>query len=438
MKFGTDGIRGIASQELTADLAMKVGMALASILAQDKKHKIVIGKDTRISGDMLVSALISGLCSSGIDIINLGTIPTPAISYLVKKYNASAGIVVSASHNPSEYNGIKIFNSDGYKLSNDLEKIIEEKINEPNFTFISQKNGEILSGYNPVDDYINHLLSAINTNLSGLNVLIDCANGAASVTAPVLFSHLGCNYTIINANPNGFNINENCGSTHIESLNVENYDCLIAYDGDADRCIMKDHKGNIIDGDIELAIIGNYMKQNNQLKNNIIVGTVMSNLGLTKYCKDNNIKFIATKVGDKYVLEEMQKQNSNLGGEKSGHIIQSNYAITGDGELTSIKILEIMKQNNKSLEELSKIISVYPQAIVNIKVDNAKKNNFKTDLYIKKEIEIISNVLDNNGRVLVRASGTEPLIRVMVEGSNEKLIKSYAQALAHKIQNRLN
>lgn len=437
MKFGTDGIRGFANQELTATLAMKIGSALASTFTPEENHKVVIGKDTRISGDMLVSALIAGLCSSGIDIINLGIIPTPAVSYLTEKYKASAGIAVSASHNPSEYNGIKIFNSTGYKLSDDLEHIIEDKINDPNFAVSAKKVGKILSDYHPIEDYVNHLLSVINIDLTGLNVLIDCANGAATTTAPVLFSRLGCNYTIINANPNGLNINENCGSTHIDTLNVENYDCIIAYDGDADRCIMKDNKGNIIDGDIELAVLGNHMEQNHKLENNIIVGTVMSNLGLIKYCKDNHIKFIATKVGDKYVLEEMLKQNSTLGGEQSGHIIQSRYAKTGDGELTSIKILEIMKKNNKSLEELSKIITKYPQVLINIKVDNDKKNDFKTDTYIQKEIEIISNTLGNNGRVLVRASGTEPLIRIMVEGSNERIIKAYASDLGTKIQNRL-
>ena len=437
MKFGTDGIRGIANQDLTVSQAMKIGIALASILTQQENLKVVIGKDTRISGDMLVSALIAGLCSSGIDVINLGTIPTPAISYLTEKYKASAGIAVTASHNPSEYNGIKIFNSAGYKLSDDLEHIIENKINTTKLQSTSSKLGKIISGYNPIDDYVNHLLSAINEDLTGLNVLIDCANGAASTTAPVLFSRLNCNYTIINANPNGLNINENCGSTNIDKLNVEDYDCLIAYDGDADRCIMKDNKGNIIDGDIELAIIGNHMNKNGKLKNNIIVGTVMSNLGLIKYCKDNNIKFLITNVGDKYVLEEMQKQNSNLGGEQSGHIIQSDYAKAGDGELTSIKILEIIKKNNKSLEELSKIISKYPQTIINVKVDNAKKNEFKTDSYIQKEIEILSNTLGNNGRILVRASGTEPIIRIMIEGSNERIIKAYAKDLATKIQNRL-
>ena len=441
--FGTDGVRGIANKDLTAKFAMDLGIATAIVLSKKQKNvTVVIGSDTRISGDMLVSSLISGFCSVGVNVINLGVVPTPCVSYLVKKYKAMAGIMVSASHNPSCYNGIKIFDRMGYKLPDALEDEIEQIIsNIDKYMKNDLKIGKILTGYNPIDDYVMHLVKSCDSKLDGLNIAIDCANGSASVTTDSLFSKLGCRYTIINDKPDGFNINDNCGSTHIESL--VNYvvankmDCGIAYDGDADRCIMVDSEGNIIDGDYILAIISKYLKENNNLNNNTVIGTVMSNLGFVKFCQENNINFVATKVGDRYVLEEMLLKGYNLGGEQSGHVIFKDYANTGDGELTSLKVLEIIKKSGKSLKELSSIMKKYPQVLINVEVDNTLKNNFYTDDYISNEIEKVSNLLGSDGRVLVRPSGTEPLIRVMIEGANKKIIDKYAKELANKIKNRL-
>ena len=349
--------------------------------------------------------------------------------------------MVSASHNPSEYNGIKIFDQNGFKLKDELEVEIENELYKNNTTNYN-KLGKVLKGYNPVSDYVNYLISTLDIDLSGLNVAIDCANGSASETAEYLFKNLNCNYHIIHNNPNGKNINENCGSTHIESLKkyvIDNsLDCGIAYDGDADRCIMIDNNGNEIDGDYILAILANDLLKHNKLNNNTLVGTVMSNLGLTKFCEKNNINFVATKVGDRYVLEEMLKEGYNIGGEQSGHIILKDFANTGDGELTSIKILEIMKKENKSLEDLKKVMTKYPQILINVKVDNNKKHLLESDIEINECIKKLEGILNNDGRILIRPSGTEPLIRVMLEGSNIDKIKEYAYNIAKIIEDKLN
>lgn len=442
--FGTDGVRGIAGKELTAEFAMNLGIATAYVLTKSKKGgKVVIGKDTRISGDMLVSSLIAGLTSVGLDVIDLGVVPTPCVSLLVSKYKALAGIMVSASHNPSEYNGIKIFDKNGYKLPDALEDEIEDTIiNIDKYNFKNNNIGRLITGYDPIGDYVNHLKKACDTNMAGLNVIVDCANGSASMVAPRLFSELDCNATVINATPDGYNINHNCGSTHIENLVSKvlenNLDCGIAYDGDADRCIMVDNKGNVIDGDYILAITSNYLKENNKLSKNTVVGTVMSNLGFVKFCQDYKINFEKTKVGDRYVLEEMLLKGYNLGGEQSGHIIFKDYANTGDGELTSLKVLEVMRYTKKSLNELSSIMTKYPQVLINVEVDNSKKNEIYNDDDINEEIKRISNILDQEGRVLVRPSGTEALIRVMIEGADTKVIEKYAQDIANKIKEKLN
>lgn len=442
--FGTDGIRGIANKDLTCDFSLNIGIATAIVLGKNKKNiKIAIGRDTRISGNMISSSLIAGLCSIGVDVIDLGVIPTPAVSYLVKKYNAIAGIMVSASHNPSEYNGIKIFDRNGYKLPDALEDEIETIYNDvDNYKNYTNKIGRIITEYNPINDYVEHLVSSCSVKLDGLKVGIDCANGAASTTAELLFQKLQCESYIINNKPDGININDNCGSTHIERLikyvKENKLDCGVAYDGDADRCIMIDSEGNIIDGDYTLAITSLNLKNENKLNKNTVVGTVMSNLGFIKFCQENNINFISTKVGDRYVLEEMLLKGYILGGEQSGHIIFKEYSNTGDGELTSIKILEIMKKTGKTLKQLSSVMQKYPQVLVNITVDNSKKNDFYNDDYINKEIENITNKLGTDGRVLVRPSGTEPLIRVMIEGSDKKIIEEYANELANKIQKQLN
>ena len=431
----------IGGIDLTKEFAAKLGIATAKVLGKDKNITIAIGRDTRISGESIVEGLIEGLTKNGVNVIDLNVVPTPCVSFLVKKYNAKAGIMVSASHNPSEYNGIKIFDQNGFKLKDELEVEIENELYENNTTNYN-KLGKVLEGYNPVSDYVNYLISTLDIDLSGLNVAIDCANGSASETAEYLFKILNCNYHIIHNNPNGKNINENCGSTHIESLKkyvIDNsLDCGIAYDGDADRCIMIDNNGNEIDGDYILAILANDLLKHNKLNNNTLVGTVMSNLGLTKFCEKNNINFVATKVGDRYVLEEMLKEGYNIGGEQSGHIILKDFANTGDGELTSIKILEIMKKENTSLEDLKKVMTKYPQILINVKVDNNKKHLLESDIEINECIKKLEGILNNDGRILIRPSGTEPLIRVMLEGNNIDKIKEYAYNIAKIIEDKLN
>jgi phosphoglucosamine mutase len=442
--FGTDGVRGIANKDLTIEFAMNLGIATAVVLTKKQKNvTIAIGRDTRISGDMLASCLIAGLTSLGVNIIDLGVIPTPGVSYLIKKYKAQAGIMVSASHNPWEYNGIKIFDRMGYKLPDALEDEIEDVMdNIDKFKKYNSEVGKVIRGYNPVEDYVNHLVRAMDVKLDGLKIAVDCANGSSAATARMLFDKLGCDYTIFSDVPDGININDNCGSTHIEVLSKYvasgKFDCGIAYDGDADRCIMVDEVGNVIDGDFVLAVMAMDMKKSGKLVNNTVVGTVMSNLGLVKFCHENGINFVATKVGDRYVLEEMLLKGYVLGGEQSGHVIFKEYANTGDGELTSIKILEIMKKSGKKLSELVRVMKKYPQVLINVPVDNSKKNDFYTDDEVSHEIDKVSNLLSDNGRVLVRPSGTEPLIRVMIEGADEEVIGEYAKELADKIKIRLS
>lgn len=440
--FGTDGVRGIANKELTSELAMNIGAACAEVLTKNKDNvTVIIGNDGRESADMLVSSLIAGFTKVGVNVMNIGIIPTPAISYLITKYKVDAGVMVTASHNPYEYNGIKIFDSNGYKLPDDLEDEIESYINNKT-NYNTDKLGRIIESKDGVNDYIEYLLSTNNYNLKNLNIGIDCANGASSVTADKLFNKTNCNYKIINNNINGININEGCGALHVDKLSkyvVENnLDGGVAFDGDADRAIFVDEKGNIIDGDYILAIMGKYLKNNNRLNNNTIVGTVMSNLGFIKYCKENNINFIATKVGDRYVLEEMKIGNFTLGGEQSGHIILGNYSKTGDGQLTALNVFNVLAETNKKFSELSSIMQKYPQVLVNAKVSNNKKNEFYTNEIIQEEIRRIEKELDDNGRIVVRPSGTEPLIRVMVEGEDIKTIKDIANGLASLIEKALN
>lgn len=442
--FGTDGVRGIAGTELTAELAMDIGISLAYILKRNNDNvKVIIGSDTRISRDMLVSALSAGLCSGGVEVINVGIIPTPAISFLVNEFQVQAGVMVTASHNPYEYNGIKIFNENGFKLDDNLEDEIQEIISNINKLPKNNKVGRIIYDNRGVSLYIDHLLKTKGKELdfSKYRVAIDCSNGSSSVVAPTLFHKLGCKYTILNNNYDGENINKDCGSTHIEYLQkyvVDNkFDLGFAFDGDADRCLCVDEEGKIIDGDYILAITSKYMKDNNRLNNNTVVGTVMSNLGFVKYCKENDINFISTKVGDRYVLEEININNYNLGGEQSGHIIFRDYASTGDGELTAIQIMNVIASNNKSLSSLSKIMKKYPQVMENVKVSNERKNEFYTNSKIKKAIKEVEDKFKDDGRVLVRPSGTEPLIRVMIEGSEIETITKSVKELASKIKDIL-
>ena len=436
--FGTDGARGIVGKELNATLAFKIGASTAKVFKESYKKKLtfLVGTDTRISKDILSSALISGVLSENANVIDLKVLPTPALSYLVQKYKADGAFVISASHNPSEYNGIKVLDSNGIKISEEIEEKIEEYVNDFKENTAINTVGTILYKENALNDCVNYLKETITENISHIKILLDVANGASYETANLLFTKLNANYKIINNNPDGLNINENCGSTHIENLKNKvtqgKFDIGISYDGDADRVMLVDHEGNVVDGDFILAIASKYLNIDS------IVGTVMSNLGLIKFCEKNNIKFISTKVGDKYVLEEMLKNNYILGGEQSGHIIFKNFANTGDGELSSLQILNIMAKHNKSLKELASIMEKYPQVNSNIEANNLQKEIFKTNNKIKEKINEYENLLGSNGRIVARPSGTENLIRIMFEGNDINLITKYSKELCEYIKKIIN
>lgn len=443
--FGTDGVRGIANSELTAELAYKLGRVGGHFLTKGKKRpKMVVGMDTRISGDMLEGALSSGLNSAGIDVLYLGVLPTPAVACLIKMLDADGGVMITASHNPVEYNGIKFFNKNGLKLTDEVEDSIEEYItnnldieNQP----ISGDIGRKIRVENPVRKYMDYLKSTIDVDLSGLKVAVDCGNGAVYKAAPELLHELGAQVYVIHNDPNGININVNCGSTkpeEIQKLVLETgADIGLSFDGDADRLIASDENGNIIDGDHVLAICGTCLKEKGKLKSNTIVGTVMSNMGLDICLGENNINIVKTNVGDRYVLEEMIKGGHSLGGEQSGHIIFLDYNTTGDGLLTGIQLLSILKQKNTKLSKLSAMMKNMPQVLVNARVADDKKNHYLNDDIIKNKIEEIEKHFDKKGRVLIRPSGTEPLVRVMIEGENQEEIDTYATDLAKLIEERL-
>ncbi len=444
--FGTDGVRGIANTELSCEMAMNIGRAAATVLSDGCRRRplFVIGSDTRASSDMLGSALIAGLCSVGADVIQLGIVPTPAVAYLVVKYKADAGVVISASHNSAEFNGIKIFGGNGFKLPDMLEERIEsivlDKVDTPPLQ-IGGEIGRLTYAKEAANDYIRHLKSSVHYSLEGLNVAVDCSNGAASATAKKLFSDLGAKVHILNNTPDGVNINRDCGSTHLDGLAryvIENkLDCGVAFDGDADRCLCIDENGNEVDGDMIMAICALDLKKRGKLHKNTVVGTIMTNFGFTKFCEDNDLKFIATKVGDRYVLEEMMLGDYSFGGEQSGHIIFRDHATTGDGQLTAAQLLCHMKCEKKPLSELAAVMTRYPQTTVNLKISDAGKISFYTDKVIEEKIANAKETLGNNGRVVVRPSGTEPLIRVMAEGMDTDMIKKIADDIAKTIAERL-
>lgn len=449
--FGTDGIRRIANTELTPELVYRVAKAGAYVLSKHTDHAptILIGRDTRISGTLIESAMTAGFLSYGANVKLLGVIPTPAVAYLTRKLNADASVVISASHNTFEFNGVKYFSNKGTKIPDELELEIEDvmdsgKLDE--LTAISEKIGVSEIREDLIDEYVYFFRKTFDDNIEANNVDdfvvgIDVANGATYKVAEKVFKTLGIKYKIINNKPNGININENCGSTHLEGLKQfvldNNLSLGIAYDGDGDRCLAIDEKGNEIDGDIMLAIISNYLKQKGKLNKDTIVATVMSNLGLNKYTKKNDMRLEQTRVGDRYVLEKMQKEGYNLGGEQSGHIILLDYNPTGDGILTSLMLIQVMLENKKKASELRNIIKLYPQVLVNAKVNSDKKYDYEKNKNIKSAIEELEKEFDGNGRVLIRPSGTEPLIRVMIEGENQDYITKKARTIADLIEKEL-
>ncbi len=444
--FGTDGIRGIANEDMTAEFAMGIGRAAAAVLTQGRRRRplVVIGKDTRLSSDMLESALAAGLCSVGADVIIVGVVPTPAVAYLVQKYKADAGIMISASHNPHMYNGIKIFSGDGFKLPDDLENQIETLVLD-DADAIELVRGELLGTMSyrktAVDDYVEHLVSTVPTNLAGLHIGLDCANGSASASAARLFEELGAQVEILACSPTGVNINENCGSTHMEGLQAfvteKGLDVGVAFDGDADRCLCVDEKGNVVDGDFIMAICALDMKQRGKLRRDTVVGTIMANMGFNKFCEENGIRFETTKVGDRYVLEEMELEGYRFGGEQSGHVIFRDYATTGDGQLTAIQLLCHLKASGKKLSELAAVMTRYPQVMQNVKVSPKGKLAFYNNEAVRDVIDKHKGLLGQDGRVVVRVSGTEPLIRVMVEGLDAKAIKAAASDIARVVKEEL-
>ena len=446
--FGTDGIRRIANTELTPDLVFRVAKAGAYVLSKHSDHTptILIGRDTRISGTLIESAMTSGFLSYGANVKLLGVLPTPAVAYLTKKYNADASVVISASHNTFEFNGVKYFSNKGMKISDEIEEEIEEIMDSEKLstlTAVGDKIGIAESKSEYIDEYVNFFYDLFKDSFkdSKFKVAIDTANGATYDVAKRIFTKLGINHEIICNNPNGININDKCGSTYLNNISnyvVKNkFDLGLAYDGDGDRCLAVDENGEIIDGDIIMAIISKYLKSNNKLKKDTVVATVMSNLGLNKYSENNNLGLIQTKVGDRYVLEEMLKNGYNFGGEQSGHVIMLDYNPTGDGILTSLMLLTAILNENKKVSEVKKIINIYPQVLINAKVASDKKYDFEKDEEIQKEIKALEEEFSGNGRVLIRPSGTEPKVRVMIEGSDKEYITKKAQALANLIESKL-
>lgn len=440
--FGTDGVRGVAGTELTIELATKLGQAGAYVLTKEKSHKptIMVGCDTRISGGMLANALMAGICSVGANAIYVGVAPTPAIAYLTRKHKVDAGVVISASHNPMEFNGIKFFNGEGYKLSDELEDEIEALIRNDmkDIDFPTGAGiGKIDYQFDIVDEYVEFEKETVPVDLSGLKIVIDCAEGASSYTSVKALKDLGADLIAIHTEPDGTNINADCGSTHMDELKArvvsEKADVGIAFDGDADRMLAVDENGKMVDGDEIMAICGNYLKSKGRLAKDTIVVTVMTNLGFSIMGKEQDINIEKTKVGDRYVLENMKENGYNLGGEQSGHVIFLDDNTTGDGLLSALHLLQVMVDTGKPLSELAKVMEVLPQALVNAKVPNDKKESYMEYSDIAEAIAELEKKFAGEGRVLIRPSGTEPLVRVMIEGKDQKVIDEEAHKLAELI-----
>ena len=444
--FGTDGIRGIANEFLSCERAIQIGRALGTILSSNRKYRpcVLIGMDTRVSSEMLASAISAGLCSVGSDCVNLGVVPTPAVAYLVQKYGAKAGVMISASHNPYPYNGIKIFGEEGFKLSDELEEQIESIVldNTPPVRCAeSDKIGRYSVAENAISDYVDFIKSTSDISLSGMRIAIDCANGSASATARALFSSLGAECHMLSATPNGVNINEGCGSTDLGALKayvkMNDMDVGIAFDGDADRFLAVDELGREVDGDFIMAILALELKKQGKLRRDTVVGTIMTNFGFGKFCEENGIRFIAANVGDRYVLETLNREGYCFGGEQSGHIIFRDFATTGDGQLTALALLSVMKRSGKKLSELCSVMKRYPQRIVNIRTTPEGKIAMFTDEDIKKIISSAEEKIGGRGRIVVRPSGTEPVVRIMIEGEDEKGTVELCESVAAEIGEKL-
>lgn len=444
--FGTDGARGIANTELTCELAVSIGRAAAYVLTKhtESRPKVIIGKDTRVSSTMLEMAIASGLCSFGADVVLTGFIPTPAVAFLVADTKADAGVMISASHNPCEYNGIKLFDRNGYKLPDSIEEEIEAIVLDGAVDIELPTGGEVGNVFNRPDyinRYIRHILSTTDARLDGLKIVLDCANGCASTTAEQIFSALGAECFMLSNRPNGININSNCGSTHMDQIidyvNANGMDLGLAFDGDSDRCLAVDENGDLIDGDKLIAVLATEMKKEGKLNKDTAVVTVMTNLGFKLFARDNEINVVETGVGDRYVLEEMLKNDYSIGGEQSGHIIFREFATTGDGQLSGVQFAAAMVKNKKTASELASIMETLPQVMINVTVQSGAKEALQADDEIKASILSAEKALGKDGRILVRASGTEPLVRVMLEGKDIHLINRLAKEVAAVIKQRI-
>lgn len=439
--FGTDGIRGLANVDLTAELALDVAVAAAHILVENSndRPRAIVGQDSRASGEFLEAAVVAGLTSAGVDVYRVGIVPTPAVAYLVASTGADLGVMISASHNPMPDNGIKLFQRGGEKLADDVEALVEARIGEPWQRPTGAAVGRVINDDQLVNNYIEHLLSTIDVSLTGLKVVVDCANGASSFTAPVALSRAGAEVIAIANTPDGWNINDGVGSTHLDYLRnavlKNGADVGIAHDGDADRCLAIDATGNEIDGDVIMAILAKGFKAQGKLKANTIVGTVMSNLGFMHAMAEAGIEVVTTAVGDRYVLEAMLQSDFNLGGEQSGHVIMRDYANTGDGLLTALQLLAEVKRSGQTLQELSRVMVRFPQVLINVK--NVAKERLATSSVIADAVKAAETELGSNGRVLLRASGTEPLVRVMVEAQSDTVAQGVATKLAQIVETEL-
>jgi phosphoglucosamine mutase len=442
--FGTDGVRGVANKDLTAELAVDLAIAAAHILGEigafaGHRPKAIVGQDSRASGDFLEAAVVAGLTSAGVDVYRVGVLPTPAISYLVKESGADLGVMISASHNPMPDNGIKFFARGGDKLADSVEAQIEAHLGEPWDRPTGKDVGRIINDDSAKQKYLSHLLATINTDLAGLKVVVDCANGAASFVAPLAYEKAGAKVTAISATPTGWNINENCGSTHLENLIAEvkktGADLGVAHDGDADRCLFIDHQGQVIDGDYILMILANALMSENKLNKKTVVGTVMSNLGFVNAMEADGVAVVKTAVGDRYVLENMLVNNYSLGGEQSGHVILREFSNTGDGLLTALQVMQVVAKSKKSLSELASKMQKYPQVLINVK--DVKREKLAASNKISNYIADQEKTLGSNGRILVRASGTESLIRVMVEAKEMQTAQRIADSIAELVRSEL-